>query len=96
MVTMFGSRPAVNLEVLARVKAWVRGFGGLSDEVSILVTELRCAESGCPPLETVIAVLDQPGQTRQYKIHKAMSDVSSLDVQAAISGKPACEHLAGK
>jgi len=92
MATMFGSRAAANPEVLARVKAWVREFGGLSDEVSMLVTELRCTEPGCPPLETVIAVLDQPGKPRQFKIHKAMSDVSSLDVQVLLSGKPVCEH----
>ncbi len=39
------------------IKSWVREGLGLTDEVSILVTDLQCYEPGCPPVETVIALL---------------------------------------
>lgn len=46
------------------------------------VAELRCAEPGCPPVETVVAVLGAPGGSpRQWKIHKPMSEVTRGDVE---------------
>jgi hypothetical protein len=39
------------------VKDWIREFALVPDEFSILVTELKCTEPGCPPLETVVALL---------------------------------------
>jgi hypothetical protein len=36
------------------IKDWARESLQLADEVIILVTELRCIEPGCPPLETVV------------------------------------------
>jgi hypothetical protein len=53
----------------------------LLPETAILVTELHCTEPGCPPLETVIAVMDVPGKPRQFKVHKAIADLTLADVQ---------------
>lgn len=54
-------------------------------EVTVLVTELECTEPGCPPIETVIALL---GAVRnvQYKIHKPVAEVGIDDVRAALAG----------
>jgi hypothetical protein len=90
-MNLFNSRPRADLESLARIKAWAASVLGLAEDVAVLVTELRCTEEGCPPLETVIAVLDTPGQPRQFKIHKALAAVTEDDVVQVASGKT-CDH----
>ena len=69
-------------EKMRQVKDWVREQLSLPPEVSVMVTELRCTEPGCPPTETVIAVLWGPGNTRQQKIPRAVVEVSSEEVAA--------------
>jgi hypothetical protein len=64
----------------ARIKRWVAEALGAGGETTVMVAELRCAEPGCPPVETSISVLDKPGEPRQRKIHKPMSDVTRDDV----------------
>jgi len=53
----------------------------------VMVTELACIEPGCPPIETVIAVLGT-GTSRQLKIHKSIADITEADLIAAASGHP--------
>jgi hypothetical protein len=79
-MNLFGSRPRHHPGRIAEIKEWAAEVFRLPAETSVLVTELHCTEAGCPPLETVIAVLDEPGRPRQYKIHKAIADVSFADV----------------
>jgi len=67
----------------ARVRALVRTAIPGTD-VTILVTELTCTEPGCPPTETVIALM-HPGAPRQYKIHKPLADVTASDISAALA-----------
>jgi hypothetical protein len=66
---------------IAAVKNAVSLQVGLGEDDYVMVTELRCAEEGCPPLETVIAVLRKDQQKRTYKIHKPISDITSADLQ---------------
>jgi len=68
----------------ARVRALVRTAIPDTD-VTILVTELTCTEPGCPPTETVIALM-HPGAPRQYKIHKPLVDVTASDISSAFAG----------
>lgn len=68
----------------ARVKALVADLVGPTD-VTVLVTELECAEPGCPPVETVIALRGVDGSI-QYKIHKPVAEVSIDDVRSALDG----------
>jgi hypothetical protein len=76
----------------ARIKAWVSEAFGVADTATVLVTELRCSEPGCPPLETVIALLGASGPAKQYKLHKAVAEVTEADVKAlAAGGAPACD-----
>lgn len=55
-----------------QIKEFVRQKLALSDDATVLVTELQCSEPGCPPLETVIAILGLHGQKLQRKIHEPM------------------------
>lgn len=86
MINLSGDRPKRNPQQLNQIKQWVVDRFQLSDEVTVMVTELQCTEEGCPPLETVIAILEGPGQTRQYKLHKALAEVTPSDVAALADG----------
>jgi hypothetical protein len=64
----------------ARIKRWVGELFALSDDAAVMVTELHCSEPGCPPLETVIAILSENGN-RQHKLHKSIEEVAEDDVR---------------
>jgi hypothetical protein len=87
----FGARTKADPGHLSEIKRWDSAAFRLGEDDSVMVTELRCTEPGCPPLETVIAVLGVPGPARQYKLHKAIAEVTEADVEALASGgAPAC------
>lgn len=78
---LFAEKPTLNAAHVTRVKAWVADSMPLSPGAAVLVTELSCREPGCPPLETVIAVLDGTVQRKQT-LHKALAHVTAEDVRA--------------
>lgn len=80
MLNLPGMRNKNDLRQVRQIKQWVSEEFGLEEEVPVLVTELQCTEVGCPPLETVIAIMDRPGQPRQHKLHKALADVTIEDI----------------
>jgi hypothetical protein len=53
------------------------------DDVTVFVSELACVEPGCPPIETVIALLGR-GDPVQHTIHKPAAEVTELDVVAVL------------
>ncbi len=69
---------------IAHVKAMVAEFVD-AEHVTVLVAELACTEPGCPPIETMIALLDDGGRT-QHKVHKPVAEVTLDDVRAALVG----------
>lgn len=75
-----GGRPKPDAARIARIKLLVQERFALAEDAVVMVTELRCTEPGCPPLETVIAVLDGPGSKRQYKLHKGVAEVTPEDI----------------
>jgi hypothetical protein len=84
-LNLFGPRPHQDVGAIERVKRWtVEGFG-LAEGTTVMVTELRCTEEGCPDVETVIAVLDGPGKTRQFKVFKPLGEATRADVMALAS-----------
>lgn len=83
MIDPFGSGRKSNPQAVLRVKTCFREVFEIGEETSLMVTELRCTEPGCPPIETVIAVLEESG-TRQYKVHKSAPDVSEEDIRKLV------------
>jgi hypothetical protein len=77
---MLQPRARGNLAHTQAIKEWVAQSLRLTEESAVMVTELRCTEPGCPPLETVIVVLAPDGAKKQYKLHKALSDVTIEDI----------------
>jgi hypothetical protein len=65
-MNLFGGRRTIAPDQAERIKSWARRLWALPDETTVMVTELECREPGCPPIETVLAVLEGPGRTTQY------------------------------
>ncbi len=74
-------RPKRDVAVIRQIKDWAYECLPISDEATLSVMELECREPGCPPLETVIAAMEQGRQTRQWKLHKAIPDVTREDLE---------------
>ncbi|MBM4128337.1 MAG: hypothetical protein FJ247_13585 [Nitrospira sp.] len=86
-MNLFGGKRTISADQADRIKAWARTVFHLSDETTVMVTELECREPGCPPIETVIALLKGPGDTQQYKIHKTADEVGLSDIEQLAVGE---------
>jgi hypothetical protein len=65
----------------------------LTEESTVFVTELACLEEGCPPVETVIAVLrDRATQKFQFKLHKPVLDITEEDLAGIYRNYQELQH----
>lgn len=79
------SSKKISPDQLRQLKAWVYQALSLDESVLVSISQLTCTEPGCPPLETVIAVMTQPPQI--YKIHQPTVDINEEDVVQALAEK---------
>jgi hypothetical protein len=68
----------------SNVKEWTRKLLKLNDQVIVMVSELQCREEGCPPIETVIAVMETGKEKRMFKIHKPIDELTQNEVEELI------------
>lgn len=80
MRSLFHQGPKVDPDARGRVQAWMRETLGLPADAPVLVTELRCGDEGCPDVETVIAVMGEPGKARLHKLPKPAAEITHFDV----------------
>ena len=80
----FGLAETVELQM--RVREWAEARFQPGDADTIMVTEIVCGQPGCPPLETVIALMWPDRPTSSFKLYKALAEVTEADV--AKLGKP--------
>ena len=80
MLNLFDSQKGSDPRQLFQVKSWVSQAFDLSENVSVMITQLQCTEEGCPPIETVIAIMETPGKPRHFKIHKPLAEVKQTDI----------------
>ena len=85
---MFG-RPKRDVALIRQIKDWAYECLPISSDATVSVMELECHEPGCPPLETVIAAMEQGKETRQWKFHKPMPEVTHADVAERAKEPPA-------
>lgn len=76
------SRSTGGGEVARRIKSWARDVFDPEGAATILVSELACSEPGCPPIETVIAILRGPNDTAKYTIHRPSAEITQADIVA--------------
>ena len=91
---MLGTKPVTpdRLNRVGAIKEWSRECLALEDGATVMVSELRCTEDGCPPLETVIAVFAPDGGRLQLTVHKPLDGVTRGDVAAAAAAKGKAHH----
>ncbi|NIO10351.1 MAG: hypothetical protein GTO40_21045, partial [Deltaproteobacteria bacterium] len=61
---------------LDQIKIWLRQALEFPPEAPIIVKEVPCVKSGCPPVETAIIVLLEKEPPRFYKIQKTINEVT--------------------
>lgn len=94
---MFGPRKDERRSAAIRfLKATARPLFGAVDDDVVVVSELSCTEPGCPPIETVVALLRAGSEPRQVKIHKPAVDVTEEDLRTAIRGAVDPHHPGGR
>lgn len=71
---------------LARVRGWVAELAGTGDETTVVVTELACREEGCPPIETVVALLTPQGRWHRT-IHRPAAELTVDDVRTLLADR---------
>lgn len=76
-----------NPKKIAEIKRWVRRTLNLDDKTTVFVTQLECHEPGCPPVETVIALLRSGQQSQQRKMHKSVNDLNYDDINRLFAGE---------
>ncbi|MFH9820153.1 hypothetical protein [Streptomyces sp. NPDC017230] len=69
---------------LRELKETVRGLLGLDDDTAVMVRQLVCTEPGCPPLETVVAVLPMDGPARRWTLYRPADQITEDDLRAAL------------
>lgn len=74
-------RPS-NAAAVRRIKSWVREAAGLGDDCTVMVSELRCREPGCPEIETVVAVMRAGQAGRKVTFECAIDQLSRDMVEA--------------
>lgn len=78
--------PKASAEHLACLKDAVRGELELDADTTVLIQQLACTEPGCPPVETVVAVL---GATRRiWKFSTPTTDVTPAALRDVIAKCP--------
>ncbi len=84
---MFGPRnDERRVAAIRALKATARALFDAGEDDAVVVNELQCTEPGCPPIETVVALLRAGAEPRQVKVHKPAVEVTEDDLRAALRG----------
>lgn len=81
-------RPKRDLSLIRQIKDWAYECLPISADATVSVMELECREPGCPPLETVVAVMEDGKGTRQWKLHKPIPVVTRADLDELAAKEP--------
>ena len=67
---------------LARVRGWTKVRFALTDDETVMVSELACSVPGCPPIETHVVFWTAAGR-HHFKIFKPLAQVTEDDLPPA-------------
>ena len=84
LVRPAGQPTAVRSDTAA-LKAAVRDALRLDAGHTVVIQQLACAEPGCPPVETIIAVLCAGAQARRWTLHQPLAQLSAEAIRAALT-----------
>ena len=74
------SKPKTDLNKVRKIKEALGETLSIQNNATITVTELTCLEEGCPPVETVVALLKAGSDPLQHKIHKPAAEFKAADL----------------
>ncbi|HTJ77396.1 MAG TPA: hypothetical protein VL357_00205 [Rariglobus sp.] len=77
----------------AAIKRWTRDVLRLHEDAVITVSEIPCADAGCPLVETAVTVFDEAG-TRLWKFTRPRIAVTKLMLRQTLATPPA--HTAAR
>lgn len=80
MMLIGGSKPKTNLDMVRKIKGALEKALSLPDSATISITELACLEKGCPPVETVVTLLQAGSSPLQHKFHKPAGEFKAADL----------------
>jgi nitrate reductase delta subunit len=67
---------------VASVRGWTKARFTLTDDETLMVSELACRVPGCPPIETHVVFWTAAGR-HHFKIFKPLAQVSDDDLPPA-------------
>ena len=82
-IDLFPKKPTVSAEQSQQVKDWLYEILQINHQTVISISQLQCQDPDCPPIQTAIAIMTSPH--RIIRIHKAISDITYVDVVQAIA-----------
>jgi hypothetical protein len=72
-----------HLRALEQVRVWTRESLNLAEDDTVLVSEVACAQPGCPPLETVVTFWTGGVERHWFKVFKPVAEVVFDDLPPA-------------
>jgi hypothetical protein len=79
------AQPATASGDTTALKAVVRDALHLDAEHTVVIQQLTCAEPGCPPVETVIAVLSADAAARRWTLHQPLTDITADAIRTVLT-----------
>jgi hypothetical protein len=79
---MRSRKTSADSAVLDRVRAWTQARFKLTEDETVMVSEIACAVPGCPPIETHVVFWTALGR-HHYKVFKPLADVAEADLPPA-------------
>ena len=78
----FSKKSPGNGVALDRVRDWTRTRFALTEDDTVMVSEIACSVPGCPPIETHLVFWTTAGR-HHFKIFKPLADVVEDDLPPA-------------
>ncbi|WP_210577144.1 hypothetical protein [Streptomyces sp. GESEQ-4] len=76
--------PATPNPRLRELKETLRTLLDLDEDTAVVIRQLTCTEPGCPPLETVVAVLPMNGPARRWTLHQPPDEITEDGLRAVL------------
>ncbi len=82
----FGKKSPGDGAAAHRLRDWTRARFALTDDETVMVSEVACNVPGCPPIETHLVFWTAAGR-HHFKIFKPLADVVEDDLPPAFMKK---------
>ncbi|QHN02663.1 hypothetical protein FTO74_04225 [Granulicella sp. WH15] len=63
------------------IKARVTEFLSLTEEATVMVTELNCQDDDCPEVETIIAIFRASQPKIQATLHSSIDEITEAEIE---------------